>query len=76
MSIRNGMQMVIKYNATGEIVKEVIKNYLKMLYVWFSFFLKLLNCINLNVIGLNTENGLYFDGSLIKSPVSMHDNGM
>lgn len=75
MSIRNGMQMVIKYNATGEIVKEAIKNDIKMLYVFLSF-LKLLNCINLNVIGLNTENGLYFDGSLIKSPVSMHDNGM
>ena len=28
----------------------------------FSFFLELLNCINLNVIGLNTENGLYFEG--------------
>jgi hypothetical protein len=76
MSIRNGMQIVIKYNATGEIVKEAIKNDIKMLYMWFSFFLKLLDCINLNVIGLNTVNGLYFDGSLIKSPVSMHDNGM
>ena len=54
-------------------LKEAIKINIKML---FSFFLKLLNCINLNVIGLNTENGLYFDGSLIKSPVSMHDNGM
>ena len=71
------MQMEIKYNATGEIGKEAIKNDIKMLYIMcFSFFLKLLNCINLNVIGLNTENGLYFDGSLIKSPVSMHDNGM
>ena len=68
--------MVNKYNATGEIVKEAIKNDIKMLYMRFSFFLKLLNCINLNVIGLNRENGLYFDGSLIKSPVSMHDNGM
>ena len=29
MSIRNGMQMVIKYNATGEIVKEPIKNDIK-----------------------------------------------
>ena len=55
-------------------LKEAIEINIKML---FSFFLKLLNCINLNVIGLeHGKNGLYFDGSLIKSPVSMHDNGM
>ena len=35
MSIRNGMQMVIKYNATGDIVKEAIKN---ALYVVFFLF--------------------------------------
>ena len=36
-------------------LKEAIKINIKML---FSFFLKLLNCINLNVIGL--EHGKWF----------------
>ena len=41
MSIRNGMQMVIKYNYTGETVKEAIKNDIKMLYMCVFFLFEI-----------------------------------